>query len=39
MNTRYDADIFAWAQDPASLLRAIRFSEIDMSLTPNMIHA
>ncbi len=31
MNTRYEADIVAWAQEQAALLRAGRFSEIDIA--------
>lgn len=31
MNTRYEADVVAWAQEQAALLRAGRFSEIDIA--------
>ncbi len=31
MNTRYEIDIVAWAEEQAALLRAGRFSEIDIA--------
>ncbi|QZY94286.1 DUF29 domain-containing protein [Pantoea dispersa] len=31
MNTRYEADVVAWAQEQAALLRTGRFSEIDVA--------
>ncbi|CCR35339.1 DUF29 domain-containing protein [Salmonella enterica] len=31
MNTRYEADVVAWAQEQAALLRAGRFSELDIA--------